>query len=54
MGLKIWSLSNPGIEPATFLSLRPKELTNSSNRAHKAFRNFRLMDNKVDWGFNAL
>jgi hypothetical protein len=32
MGLKIWSLSNPGIEPATFRSLA-HELTNCSNWA---------------------
>jgi hypothetical protein len=33
IGLKIWSLSNPGFEPATFRSLT-HELTNCTNRAH--------------------
>jgi hypothetical protein len=37
MGLKIWSLSNPGFEPATFWSLAqwPYTLTNCASRAHK-------------------
>jgi hypothetical protein len=34
MGLKIWSLSNPGFEPATFRSVA-HELTNCSNRVHR-------------------
>jgi hypothetical protein len=36
MGLEIWSLSNPGIKPATFRS-QAYELTNCSNRAQIFF-----------------
>jgi hypothetical protein len=34
MGLKIWSLSNPGFDPATFRSLVP-HANHCANRAYK-------------------